>query len=73
MVPKTTLTLILGPNLEKKYLQQFAQNWVFPKIGIPQNGWFVMENPIKMDDLGGTPIFGNTQLSQLDVFFVRGG
>ena len=26
--------------------------WVFPKIGVPQNGWFVMENPIKMDDLG---------------------
>ena len=26
--------------------------WVFPKIGIPQNGWFVMENTIKMDDLG---------------------
>ena len=25
--------------------------WVFPKIGVPQNGWF-MENPIKMDDLG---------------------
>ena len=21
--------------------------WGFPKIGIPQNGWFVMENPIK--------------------------
>ena len=20
--------------------------WVFPKIGIPQNGWFIMENPI---------------------------
>jgi len=19
-----------------------------PKIGIPQNGWFIMENPIKM-------------------------
>ena len=22
-----------------------------------------MENPIKMDDLGGTPIFGNTQMT----------
>ena len=27
--------------------------WVFPKIGVPQNGWFIMEHPIKMDDLGG--------------------
>ena len=26
--------------------------WVFPKIGVPQNGWFIMENSIKMDDLG---------------------
>ena len=21
-------------------------------IGVPQNGWFIMENLIKMDDLG---------------------
>ena len=28
------------------------QMGVNPKIEVPQNGWFTMENPIKMDDLG---------------------
>ncbi len=23
-----------------------GDTWVFPKIGVPQNGWFIMENPI---------------------------
>ena len=35
--------------------------WVFPKIGVPQNGWFIMENHIKVDDLGGFhPLFLET-------------
>ena len=39
--------------------------WVFPKIGVLQNGWFIMENPIKMDHFGGTTIFGNIHIFRL--------
>ena len=39
---------------------------VEPKIGVgPQNGWFLSwKTLLKLDDLGGTPIFGNTQILQ---------
>ena len=40
---------------------------MFPKIGVNPPKWMVyfMENPIKMDDLGGNPIFGNTHFEMV--------
>ena len=39
--------------------------WMFPKIGVPKmDGLYIMENPIKMDDLGVALFleFGNTHI-----------
>ena len=33
--------------------------WGFPEMVVPQNGWLILENPIKMDDLG-VPLFQET-------------
>ena len=47
-----------GPRMKPKgKFPPFHQHiWVFPKIGVPQNGWFIMETPIKMGWFGGPTI-----------------
>ena len=41
--------------------------WVFPKIVVPQNRWFIRENPIRLDDLGVPQLFGNIHLGKVVV------
>ena len=37
--------------------------WVFPKIGVPQNGWFIMENPVNKRMIWGVfPLFLETPM-----------
>ena len=46
--------------------------WMFPKIGVPQNGWFILENLIKMDDLG-VPLYLETPICHHAFFHKRCG
>ena len=51
--------------------------WGFPKIGVPQNEWFMMENPIKMDDLGvplllETPMYFLLKIGDFSMSVFRG-
>ena len=42
--PREDWFLDEGPSID---CWKCIQRCIFPKIGVPQNGWFIMENPIK--------------------------
>jgi len=56
----------MGSRLEKTIpgiITIYPDIWGFPKMGIPQNGWFVMENPnLKWMITRGAPITGNLRI-----------
>ena len=59
MVPKSYISWKgVYPTIIYKYMDCI---WMFPKIGVPQNGWFMMEHLIKIDDLG-VPLFLETPI-----------
>ena len=43
------------------------RTWEFPEMGLPQNRWLKMDNPILMDDLGVPPIYGNPDMLKVTV------
>ena len=40
-------------------------------MGVPQNGWFIIENRIKMDDLG-VPLFQETSRCRIRIWWIFG-
>jgi len=48
----------------KSTAKQVVVIWGFPEVGVFKNGWFTMENPIKMYDLG-VPLFQETTISHV--------
>ena len=62
--------IFLLPNDQTNNEFSSSAIWVFPKIGVPENGWFIVESPIKMHDLG-VPLFLERPIFENHTFDLR--
>ena len=54
----------------RPYVKVLLTTRVFPKIVVPQNWWSIMENPLKIDDLGVPFFFETSTRSSSNWIFV---
>ena len=66
-IPSINYVVLQGPPRRSRKLKIMI--WVFPKIGVPQNGWFIMENPLKWMIWGYIPLFSETPIWVVVSFF----